>query len=141
MLDNINPKIWGEYFWATGFLVAYSYPNNPSFEDRETVLNFFNQFKKILPCEKCRFNFSSHLFKYPLDDKALTNKNTLINWFLNIHNEVNIMLGKNKLTIDDIYSKYYGITTDNKKTIITTLLIFSIIIILILYIIIRRTCY
>ena len=138
MLDNINPKIWGEYFWATGFYVVYSYPNNPTGDDRDTILNFFDQFKNILPCEKCRFNFKNHLLKFPLDDMALTNKISLVNWFLNIHNEVNNMLGKRKLTIDDIYNKYYAPRQNNKTLITTSILIFVIIIILILYMIIKK---
>jgi hypothetical protein len=140
MLDNIKPQIWGKHLWATGYLIAYSYPNNPTHDDKNIMLNFFNQFKYIIPCEKCRVNFSKHILKFPLDDLALTNKYSLINWFMNINNEVNIMLGKNILTMNDIYNKYYQSPTNYNKKIITSVLVFILIIILIGYMIFKRKC-
>lgn len=139
MLDNINPKIWGETFWKTGFIVAYSFPTNPSFDDKELVRNFFNNYASILPCEKCRLNFQKHLEKFPLTTNVLTNKFNLLVWFLNIHNEVNKMLNKPQLTLDDVYEKFLVGTTNNKKKIVTLVLIFFIITIIITYLVINKT--
>ena len=140
MLDNLSPRIWGDTFWKTGYLITYVYPANPTNEDKNTVVNFFNQFKKILPCEKCRNHYEIHLQKFPLNDKSLANKYSLMVWLLNMHNEVNKSLGKKILTLNEIYDKYIiDNQSDNKiKTYITLLLLFLIIIIVIIYILLKK---
>ena len=140
MLDNINPKIWGDAYWKCGYYVTYSYPVNPTYEDKQKIVNFFNGYQQVLPCEKCRFNFGDHLMKYPLDNNALTNKYTLMTWFLNINNEVNKATNKPIVTLNDVYDKY--IVSDNNSTtnkqVITIILVFLIIFILIAYLVLKR---
>ena len=136
MLTNINPKIWGNSYWDTAHLITFSYPVSPSDEDRQTIRDFFMIFKKVLPCEKCRNNFNEHLKTYPLNDSVLESRYNLIVWLINIHNEVNKMLGKKVMSIDKVITKY-----SNKENISylknaqmwTIILLIILIIILIIY--------
>jgi len=138
MLDNMDPKIWGESFWNTIHYIAINYPNNPSDEDKTNVKIFFVSLSNLLPCEKCRHHYKLNLIKYPLSDKILSSKMNLFKWTNDLHNEVNILTGKNKMTLDDAYSYYISnksknyIKYNNKYTIIVILIL--IIIVMIYYI-------
>jgi len=138
MSDNMDPKIWGESFWNTIHYIAINYPNNPSDEDKTNVKIFFVSLSNLLPCEKCRHHYKLNLIKYPLSDKILSSKMNLFKWTNDLHNEVNILTGKNKMTLDDAYSYYISnksknyIKYNNKYTIIVILIL--IIIVMIYYI-------
>lgn len=140
MLDNISPNVWGPALWQTSYLITYAYPVNPTQEDKTAMINWFGQYKKILPCERCRYNFTNHLAKYPLDDKALANKYTLMQWLVNMNNEVNKMTGKPSITLNDAYEKYIvsGGSNINVKHVVTIVLIFFIICALVVYLLLKR---
>ena len=102
MSININPTYWGPPAWKFLHYITLSYPDNPVDSDKVRVYNFFMNIKDVLPCEKCRFNFNDHLVKYPLDNNVLSSRYNLANWLLNIHNEVNISLGKPIFTYNQL---------------------------------------
>ena len=111
MIDNINPKLWGKYFWKMLHYITFAYPTNPTPEDKQKILLFFSSFKEIIPCEKCRYNFKQHLANNPLNDSALTNKESLILWLLKLHNDVNTSLGKPSVSLEQLSEMYF--TEDN----------------------------
>lgn len=94
MHNNIDPKIWGPICWKLLEYITFTYPVNPTEEDKTNIRNFFTALQHVLPCQKCRNNYGIHLKKYPLDEKAVSSQKYLITWLINIHNEVNIMNGK-----------------------------------------------
>lgn len=106
MLYNINPSLWGPHCWKFLHFVTLSYPENPTEEDKTKVKNFIFCLKNILPCEKCRHHFHINLNKYPITDKVLSSRYNLINWLLNIHNEVNSKNGKKMYTYQDLLKEY-----------------------------------
>jgi hypothetical protein len=108
MLDNINPELWGKHFWKMLHYITFAYPSNPTAKDKKNIISFFKTFKKIIPCEKCRRNFKQHLANNPLNDSALENKQNLILWLLNLHNDVNKLLGKPEVTLGQLSQMYFG---------------------------------
>lgn len=130
---NIDPKIWGQVGWDFLFYIALSYPDNPSLEEQNNMKNFLINMGKVLPCEKCRFNFSEHLKKYPINNLTLQNRNNLTNWLINVLNEIRVQNGKRKMTYEEIVNKYIK----NKNTPINFHLLYisSLIIIIIALII------
>jgi len=132
----MDPDVWGPPTWIFLHTVTLNYPNNPTMYDKKYYKNFFINLHYILPCEWCSKNYKQHLLKYPIDNYLNTKKN-LVQWLINIHNEVNKIFNKN--TIDyfefiNIYKKIYN----KKKTfftfynIILILCIFTIIVLTIL---------
>ncbi len=107
-INNISPIIWGPSGWNFLHYITFTYPNNPTDEEKETYLNFFTFVGKVLPCKNCRINFEKHQIKYPLNDIVLKNKENLVKWLINIHNEVNIMNGKKVLSYNDVINIYFG---------------------------------
>lgn len=104
--NNINPKQWGPQSWAFMHYVTLAYPDHPTNEEKENIKIFFNLVGKILPCDSCRQNFFKHMDLHPLTDEVVENQLNLVNWLINIHNEVNKMHGKEILTYDDVINIY-----------------------------------
>lgn len=103
---NIDPKIWGSHLWKFMHFVTLSYPEKPTDDEKSRLYNFFHTIQTILPCEKCRYNFKSHLDKYPLTDEILDDNVKVIKWLFNIHNKVNILTGKRAITYDEFIKIY-----------------------------------
>ena len=62
------------------------------------MITFINSFGKVLPCEKCRINFKSHLDEHPLNTNS---KVDLVKWVIDIHNMVNSMNNKRELSYEE----------------------------------------
>lgn len=136
-INSISPQKWGKPTWDTLFYVALAYPDNPNNEDKQNMRLFILSYGKVIPCEKCRYNFPKHVNKFPLTDSALNNRYNLVNWLINIHNEICIMNNKKCITYEEILNKYL---LDNESynykynyTLFIIILIISFIILLKLY--------
>ena len=146
---NIDPSIWGPSAWNIFHYITIGYPDNPNDETKKSAYNFFMSLKNLLPCEKCRYNFNQHLQMYPLTDDILMSKDKLINWLIDIHNNVNKTTGKQIMS----YYDAHNILMHPKRTIesfsnvfdnfmnLRTLTIVIILFLLILMIIIMKYCW
>ncbi|AYV78956.1 MAG: putative FAD-linked sulfhydryl oxidase [Edafosvirus sp.] len=129
---NIDPKLWGYHTWNFMHYITLSYSENPTEEEMNDIKNFFLLIPKVLPCEKCRKNFILNLQKYPLTPQILQSKHQLILWLINMHNEVNIELGKPLITYDDVISMIPLNNTTDEKGNGTTICIILILLILVI---------
>ena len=149
---NIDPKIWGPSSWKFMHYITIGYPENPSQEVKSSTYNFFTSLKNILPCEKCRYNFGYHLNNRPLTNEILSSRNKLINWLIDIHNDVNIATGKSTLTYDQALTTYTN--SSENESIFSSLItgicnmdgriltvIITIILIIIIIIVIKTRCF
>tara|TARA_B110001450_G_scaffold146406_1_gene136819 strand:- start:4681 stop:5109 length:429 start_codon:yes stop_codon:yes gene_type:complete len=91
--SNINPNLWGPYFWQTFHFTAFGYPENPNEEDISAYKNFYIHFMKILPCDKCSIS-SQEIINVNDLENALKSRETLIRWSYNFHDSVNKKLNK-----------------------------------------------
>ena len=98
--SNIDPNAWGPNMWYIIHIIAVSYPQQPTFQDRKTFQDFYERLVYILPCHKCRMNYSRHLREIPIIP-YMDNRNKLVEWSILLHNRVNKELGKPELTITD----------------------------------------
>ena len=92
--SNINPKLWGPYFWQTFHFAAFGYPKNPNSDDISAYKTFYINFMKILPCDKCSVS-SQEIIDTNVLDKALNSRETLIRWSYDFHKSVNKKLNVN----------------------------------------------
>ena len=127
----MHPEFWGPSGWKFLHSVTFQYPIKPTVNDKAHYKEFFNSLKHTLPCEKCAYHYTAHLRKFPIDS-ALETREKLVRWLINVHNEVNIMLGKPIMSFEEVVKLYKNEKTNNYTYYIklTTLMI---IIILILY--------
>lgn len=132
-MNNIDPNLWGPPAWKFLHYVTISYPDDPTYQDKEKIKNFFISLSNIIPCEKCRVHFAINLNKFPLTDNVLSCRYNLINWLREIHNEVNIRTGKKIYSYDDLMNEYVHNTKSDGRIEIVTI-VFLIIILLLIFI-------
>lgn len=149
MIHNLNPKIWGKDCWNTIYYIAFSYPSNPSDNDKQTYRFFYLYLFKVLPCESCREHCNDIIIQYPLNDFVLSSRDNLLKWLLNINNNVNRRLNKKDISFNELidkYSIYYDAGThdvdtfNDKKKYFKTLLTIIILLLAIVCIIFILLC-
>ena len=101
----IKPSIWGPHGWKFMHYVSLGFPSNPSEEDKRNYKTFYTSLQHILPCAKCANNYSHNLIKYPIDNH-LENRDTLVRWVIDIHNQVNNETNKKEYTYGEALNLY-----------------------------------
>jgi predicted RND superfamily exporter protein len=138
----MNPSIWGPRAWFFLHSVTLNYPLYPSESDKTNYRDFFESIAHILPCDKCKHHYKENLVKYPIQ---LGTRDQLIQWMIDIHNDVNIQNNKPVWSFEQVMDKYKNIYGDklhlekensyhmknNNMTIITIILLVIIIFIII----------
>lgn len=81
-------KFWGLY-WASLHYLSYIYPDNPSDIQKEQIYKLIETMNNNgILCAKCRHHFN--IWSKNNDIKLFyNNKNDFINYFINLHNDVN----------------------------------------------------
>lgn len=99
------PTVWGPFFWHTIHIVALGYPKNPSYADKKSAKEFYESLAFLLPCSICKEHYKSNLQKHPITP-YLDSRADLMKWTIQIHNEVNKMLGKPEWSMEEIIAYY-----------------------------------
>lgn len=102
----MNPKIWGPHAWFFLYSVALGYSDNPTEEEKLHIKNLYQSLPYTLPCDMCKKGLKDDLIKHPLTDDVLINKERLIRWLINIHNETNIKTNTPLMTYETVINKY-----------------------------------
>lgn len=104
--ENLNPIIWGKYYWFVLHTIALTYPNNPNNTIKKRYYEFINTIPLLLPNENMANDFSDLLDKYPVSS-YLDNRQDFVQWTFLIHNIINQKLGKPSLSLHDCINNYY----------------------------------
>lgn len=140
---NIDPNLWGPSAWRFLHYITLSYPDKPVTADMDNMYVLFMGVARMLPCEKCRVEYSLLLKQKPLTKNVLSSRYNLVSWFLDIHNAVNIKLGKSTMSYDEFLNDYpVGSNTGNGSImnyldIKTITIILIVVVILILVLVLR----
>lgn len=105
--DGFMTSIWGASTWHLLHCISFNYPIQPTPEDKKHYMDFIYQLQYVLPCGKCRNNLVENLKTLPLTVKHMKSRETFSKYIYNLHNLVNIMLGKEVYsTYEDIRERY-----------------------------------
>lgn len=99
-MTNLGPESWGPHAWKFIHIVALAYPVKPTLEDKQNYKRFYTTIGDIIPCAHCREHYKENLVKNSITDDILMNRKKLLNWTIDIHNEVNKLSGKNTYDYD-----------------------------------------
>ena len=124
-----NNNVWGPSAWTFLHTLTFNYPDNPTNQDKQHYFNFFNSLKHVLPCEKCKKHYKENYINLK---NNLNSKDDLVNWLIDIHNEVNKKNGKIIWSYSDVYNKYQNMY--NISNTINNFLILFIILIVFIFI-------
>ena len=122
-------KDWGPKLWYSLHIITFNYPDTPTIIDKQNFETFFTSLQYVIPCSLCRQHYKEHLEKNPIRPH-LENKIALSKWLVEIHNQVNIMLGKPTMKFEDVIKLY---TKNNSGTYTWIIIIISILILFIMY--------
>lgn len=103
---NFNPAIWGSHGWFFLGSIILSYPNDPTYEQKQMYKTYFKLTGDMLPCQKCRFNYHMHLSENELTDDDLQNGTNLRKWWLKIQNSARRSMNKKEISLKE-FEKYY----------------------------------
>lgn len=112
---GIDPTVWGPSMWSIIHLVCLQAPKEIDANVRNSYYMFFTMMPYILPCDKCREHWLTHIHTYPLDD-ALSTRDDLFRWSINMHNLVNKSLGKPEVSYE-VALEHWTDVSKNKKPI------------------------
>ena len=116
---------WGPALWTSLHLIAHGYPVSPTNEQKKNYCKFVLALKDVLPCRYCRENFENNLRTVQFGNAVFENRETFARFIYDLHNAVNLALGKEKYEktfeeVDAIYemcrAKDCNKTDTNKKT-------------------------
>ncbi len=101
----MNQNIWGSHLWFSLHTISFNYPLKPTQEDKDNYQSFFLSLKNVIPCSVCKKNYLRHLNEHPIDN-FLSDRRTLVYWLIDLHNMVNVEIGKKVLSYDVVVKKY-----------------------------------
>ena len=103
-------------YWYNLHYLSVNYPDNPNENQKKEIINLFhNMITTGLTCPICRHHFDIFLKKKDLQE-VLASKKNLVTFFLDCHNEVNILYNKKKISYNDAFDYYSkDIIIKNKK--------------------------
>jgi len=105
--NGMLTTVWGPSMWHTLHAISFNYPVNPTNKEKQQYRHYIFSLKHILPCGKCRKNFSKNLKTLPLTIGHMKSRDTFSKYVYQLHEVVNDMLGKKSgLTYDDIRERY-----------------------------------
>ena len=101
---GLSPKLWGAKAWHLIHSGALTYPLHPTENDKTEYRIFYESLSNVLPCAACASHYKDKLEKMPIN---LSSRQNLFKWTVDLHNDVNIHLGKPILSyqqaIDDLH--------------------------------------
>jgi|TARA_B110000093_G_C12960933_1_gene407232 hypothetical protein len=104
-----NPEVWGPQYWFFLHTVSESYPNTPNEVTKRKYYDLIQNIPLFIPVEDMGNKFSELLDKYPVSP-YLDNRDSFVRWVHFIHNKMNVMLGKEEVTLQkalDMYREQY----------------------------------
>jgi hypothetical protein len=106
---SMPPDVWGPIFWNAMHIVSLAYPAQPTEEDKAGTRAFFESLATVIPCPICRTHYKEMIAASP---PAVNSKGELIVWVWEIHNEVNKMLKKPEMSMDDFLERMKNLKKD-----------------------------
>ena len=106
MSNYSDPTVWGPNYWFFLMTVATNYPKNANETTKKKYYDLISNLPLFIPHDKIADDFIKLLDKYPVTP-YLDKRDSFIKWVHFIHNEINVSLGKEKITLKEALNKYY----------------------------------
>ncbi len=115
MSKKIDASVWGSSAWHTLHTIGLN--TNVTSSNKDDYILFLNNFKNVLPCPRCRKNFTKKHSNFLINSDTMTTDNYR-KWIYNIHNMVNDSTYNSKISYNEHIKKHkpYDIKKINKFT-------------------------
>ena len=103
---SFDPKVWGPHFWFLLMTLAVSYPLKANDTTQKKYYDLISNLPLFIPHPPIGNKFSELLDQYPVSP-YLEGKDALLKWVHFIHNKINVITGKDKITLTEALENYY----------------------------------
>jgi len=103
---ELNPDIWGKWYWGFLHTISLTYPNYPNATTKKKYYELITNFPLFIPCQQISNDFSKLISSYPVSP-YLDDRDSFIRWTHFIHNKINEKMEKPLITLNDFYINYY----------------------------------
>jgi len=107
----MKTSIWGPAAWKFLHAATFAYPDEPTEKHKEDALKLFQSLGSMLPCGDCCVNYANE-FSIDSISKHLHSKEALSRWLVDLHNRVNVRLGKPTMAYEDVAAMFPEDTCD-----------------------------
>ena len=98
-----DPAVWGEGVWLFLHLGSLTAPDVFSPLEAQKYWSFIEGLPYMMPCQICANHAKDYVDDARADkDKICRTRESLLNFFLDFHNSVNLRTGKPPITMDQI---------------------------------------
>ena len=98
------PPYAGTQFWDMMLNVALEYAENPTNEEKETMLQWITLTMKVFPCTPCSLNGIGYVTRFIPN---VSSREFLVRYVIDFHNFVNKALGKTTFTTQEAMSAFH----------------------------------
>lgn len=102
-----DPAVWGPHYWFFLHTIAHIYPECPDKATKRKYYDLIHNMPTFLPIGTMGNRFSDLINKYPVTP-YLDNRESLVRWVHFIHNKINVMIGKEEITLLESVDLYFA---------------------------------
>lgn len=102
---QFDADVWGPHYWFFLHSVSESYPKFPNAITKRKYYDLIQNFPLFIPNVEIGNKFSEMLDKYPVTP-YLDNRDSFVRWVHFIHNKVNVVLGKEEISLPTALERY-----------------------------------
>lgn len=95
---GISIDVWGPSTWKSMNAIAFTFPDEPTEDQRRAYHTWFTLFTEVLPCQECREHYRQLLKTHPIDTRS---RSHLTRWLVEAHNAVNKRLKRKTMTFEE----------------------------------------
>lgn len=104
-----SPEVWGEAFWFILHLGSCHATKEITSKDASKYWGFIEGIPLMLPCRNCADHASMFIAMHKYRKAEIcANRNSLIKFFVDFHNDVNKRSGKPLLSLRDVKRMFSG---------------------------------
>jgi Erv1 / Alr family len=106
-LKSNDPKVWGPHLWKYMHCSAANYPERPSERQIQDMITWLKTLTVTIPCVKCKEHYGKYIHNHNSELHAIcSSKDSLFNFIVDIHNQVNKRNNKPIVTYDQAKQLY-----------------------------------
>jgi len=96
--------------------VAFTYPDEPSPQERKQYIDFFKSLEGVIPCPQCRQHYGEHIKSNPIQAE---DTDDMSRWVYNLHDKVNKRNGKTSPSYEKVKEMYTGFDNNKHRALLT----------------------
>lgn len=132
--NSRNPNVFGPPAWKFLHNISYNYPQKPDEEYKKACKSFLLSLPRLLPCLQCGIHYEKYMLEQDLD-KVASSREEFFKYFYDLHNMVNLRLGKPFFPLDKALKMACGEECGDRKETTGNFKFILIILLLVLFII------